>query len=158
MTINELKKYIELGNLPVLVDCKKEYAGICRMIKLTKNNIVFLDYGDSAIDSRSEGGFRVRFKYDTFENMVHSIEDFTGKMIDKWEPNKYDENDFECEYPDFEALKSDVYNNKISFLKNYIEFSIGDIYWNGLYLREISPQSTMSEIELWVSKISEYNL
>lgn len=37
-------------------------------------------------------------------------------------------------------------------LKNYEMYSIGDLYWNGLFSKEITPWSDMDEIRKWVEE------
>jgi len=43
-----------------------------------------------------------------------------------------------------------MYDNNIKMLKDYESFSIGDIYWRGLFYKEITPYSTIEDIKRWL--------
>ena len=50
------------------------------MLQLTKNNKIFLDFTDN-INSNSEGDFRTTFVYDSFEELLKAVENFTGRKV-----------------------------------------------------------------------------
>lgn len=146
MTEEELITYIEIGRCPILVYCEKMYEGICRMIRITKNHTVFLDYSNMADDAASEGEFRVTFQYDAFPEMVHAIEQFIGSPLSDWQANCWNPEDFACEEPEYLQLQWDVYHHKIPFLLGTKERYIGDLFWYGLYTQEIMPDCSIEEL------------
>lgn len=152
MTKEELIRYIELGNYPPVVYCEKKYEGICCLLRVTKNNTVFLDYDQTYDDRDSEGGFRATFKFDSFENMLSSIEIFTHKSIAELTINPYCYELFESPEPQFTDLRLDVYNGKIDMMEDYADFIIGDLYWSGLYQKQIKPDASTEEILEWIKK------
>lgn len=79
MKIEELRRYVQLGKMPVPVFIKNAYSGIHVVIRISKNNVVFLDYEDNV---STEGNLRITFKFKTFEDMVYSIEEYTGVNIE----------------------------------------------------------------------------
>lgn len=137
MDISELNKYIQVGSLPVGIYCKKEYRGICCVLRITKENTLFLDYDDANTDAV----FRATFEYDTFEKMLTSIEQYTGLKLENLKI-EFDVTNYlvKNENPDWRSLQWDLYNGKIRFLEDYKSFSIGDLFYKGLYLRRYNPE------------------
>lgn len=155
MTIDELKTHIQIGKLPVVIYCEKKYNGICCMIKLIKDNIVFLDYDDTYEDADSEGGFRATFSFNSFEKMIESIERFTNMKLQELTINPYCYEKFENDEPDWLTFQWDLYNNNIPFLSGFNEFFIGSIWWNGLYKKQIKPNCSDEELMDYIEKISQ---
>lgn len=146
MKKDELNRYIQLGKTPITVFQNEIYSGIAVLIKVKKNNIAFLDFEDGF---SSEGNLRISFKFKSFDDMICSIEEYSGFSINDLEIIKeyipYTGN----LYADWQQLKIDLYNNNIKMLKKYESFSIGDIYWRGLFYKEITPYSNAEEIKRW---------
>lgn len=147
MTSQDLISYIELGRLPVIVYCEKKYEGICCMLKVSRNNTIFLDYDDTYIDAESKGTFRATFKYDSFDKMLQAIEKFTKNDLNELVINPYCYDKFSGEEPKWLEFQWDLYNGKIKLLDNYNEFFIGDFWWNGLFQKKIRPDSTKEELD-----------
>lgn len=58
---------------------------------------------------------------------------------------------------EWQKLQEDVYSHRIVFPENYSSFFIGSLYWNGLYLNEISPESSDEEFNEWIIRsMSKY--
>ena len=144
--MQDLIKHIEIGKLPVVVYCEKKYDGICCMLKLTKNNTVFLDYDDTYDDSDSEGSFRAIFKYDSFDEMINAIERYTNRKLSELvlEPCCYEL--FECVKPQWQEFKWELYNGNIQMLDGYESFRIGSFYWNAIYQKVIRPDISTEEL------------
>lgn len=125
------------------------------MLKATKNNIIFLDYDDA---DDSEGAFRATFQFDTFDQMLQSIEAFTETELTELviNPNCYDK--FECSKPEWIKFQWDLYNGKIKLLNNYSKFSIGDFWWKGLYQKKIRPDCSQNELTAWIEQDSNSDL
>ncbi len=151
LTVEELVRYIELGKYPPVIYCEKKYEGICCMLKLVKNNTVFLDYDDTYDDSESEGAFRATFKFDSFDKMIAAIEKFTHKSICELTINPYCYDLFDCIEPKWDDFKLDLYNGKIGMMDNYDDFFIGDFYWDGLFQKKIKPDASTDEILEWIN-------
>lgn len=151
MDINELVKQVNIGNVPITIYKCDVYDGIYCFIRITKNNKVFLDYNTESYDNSAEGGFRATFIYETFEKMIYSLEKYTKLGIDSWTPVYID---FESinRNCDWISFKKDLYYHKVPFLTGYDKMIIGDIYWRGLYNKEISPDATIKEIMEWFEK------
>ena len=141
----ELQNKIHLGKHPATIYYDIVYNGIYRFIRIIEGNKVFLDF-DSGFDT--EGGLRIRFIFDSFDEMVCSIEKFVGKKLSKWKPI-FDEGFVLNKDCNWDELKKDLYNKKIPLLTGYQEMSIGDMYWRGIYSHSISPDSSMDEINKW---------
>lgn len=156
LTENELITSINIGKLPVVIYCEKQYEGICCMLKVTKNNTLFLDYTDTYDDADSDGDFRAQFVYDSLEKLIRSVEVFTGQALSQLdiEPRCYDK--FKCDKPEWQKLQWDIYNGKIRFPDNFSKFSIGDMWWRGLYLQEIRPDCSRDELTAWIKNASNY--
>ena len=146
MKTEDLVRYIELGSLPVVVYCEKKYEGICLMLKVIKNNTVFLDYDTVYDDAESEGAFRASFQYDSFESMIAAIERFTGKALDELVLNPYCYELFACTKPAIKDFQWDLYNGNIRLLDGYSKFQIGSFWWRGLYEKKIRPDASAEEI------------
>ena len=157
LTTEELVRYIELGNCPPVVYCEKKYEGICCLLRVTKNNTVFLDY-DHTYENDSEGGFRATFIFDSFEKMISSIEKFTHKSIAELTINPYCYELFESPEPQYTDFHWDVYNGKIDMMEDYADFFIGDFYWNGLYHKKFKPDASTEEIIEWIKKYQDERL
>lgn len=155
MTEQELRGALAVGRTPVLIFCEKQYEGICRMLKIKDEHTVFLDYDDTADDAASEGAFRVTIRYADFACMVQAVEQFTGKPLEALELNPRCEALFACDKPQWEQVRRDVYSGSIPMLTGYEACSIGSIYWNGLYQRQIRPDSSNEELTAWLKKLAE---
>ena len=149
MTEEALRIHIELGRDPVTVHCEKMYDGICRMIRIAKDNLVFLDYDDTD-DAGSEGAFRVTFQFDSLVSIIRSIANFTGKPLEAWQANAYNPEDFACDSPAWRTLQWDVYHGKIPLLSGSKTYWIGSLFWRGLAEREITPESSPAELTAWL--------
>lgn len=152
MTAEELKRYIEVGRLPAVVYCEKKYEGVCLMLKVTRNNTLFLDYDTAYDDAESEGGFRAQFRYDSFESMIRSIERFTGKSLDELVLNPYCYELFDCETPQITDFQWDLYNGNIKLPDGYTELHIGSFWWRGLMRQEIRPDSSQEALDAWMKQ------
>lgn len=128
MTSQDLIRYVELGNRPCVVYCEKKYEGICCMLKVIRNNTIFLDYDDTYDDADSEGAFRATFNFDSFDKMLQAIESFVEKPLAELLINPYCYDKFECSEPQWLDFQWDLYNGKIKLLNNYSNFFIGD-FW-----------------------------
>ncbi len=144
----ELKKYIDIGKVPVSVFSRKTYENINTTVRITKGNKVFLDFDDNYGE---EGGMRITFLYNNFDEMLKSIEKYIGTDISSCKVI-YDKFEEVCQTQtaDWQKLKEAVYNHKILLLENYKSFFIGDLYRKGLFYNEISPISSAEEILDWV--------
>ncbi|MDE7294498.1 MAG: hypothetical protein K2N72_08750 [Oscillospiraceae bacterium] len=154
MDRSELKKYINLGKLPITVFRKQFRGSIDAIIRVTKGYCVFLDYDDDCDD---EGGLRVTFHYDSFDEMVDSIEKYVNGDIELYkiyldEPEEKSFND-----NDWKMFQDDVYNHRLVLLENSSSFFIGDLYWRGLYLNEITPFCSDDEFKKWIKKANDYD-
>ena len=158
LTIEDMVRYIELGKYPTVIYCEKKYEGICCMLKLVKNNTVFLDYDDTYDDSRSEGAFRATFKFDSFDRMIAAIEKFTHKSICELTVNPYCYELFDCITPQWNDFKWDLYNGKIEMMDNYNDFHIGSFYWDGLYQKKFNPDASSDEISEWIKQRQDSDL
>ena len=147
MNIEELKGLISVGNIPITVHSQIVYTGIYRFVRIANEKKLFLDFED---DYYSSGGLRVRFLYDSLESMVLAIEKYIDQKIDKWEYIK--EMNCKSVHADWYSLRKDLYNGTIVLLDGYEKMNVGDMYWNGLLLHEISPDSSMDEIKDWMKK------
>lgn len=155
MESRELIKYVETGRLPVVIYCEKRYDGICCMLKVTRNNKVFLDYDDTYDDAESEGGFRASFRYASFDEMTEAVERFTNKSLGELtiEPKCYEL--FDCEKPQWKEFQWDLYNGSIKMLDGYSNLNIGSLWWRELFLKKIRPDSSMEELDAWIKQASE---
>lgn len=150
MEINELKRRINIGNVPVKVFTYKYNELIDINIKITKNNTVFYDYDNIEEYDTEEGGVRITFVFESFNKMIESINDFINSM-DKL--NKIPQNDISITNEEaWMQVKNDFFYHKIKLLKNSKEWYIGEAYWRGLYLNEISPLSSIDDIMCWFEK------
>lgn len=147
MKKEELNKYIRLGKNPITVFKNEIYSGITTLIRVKKNNVVFLDFEDGL---STEGNLRISFNFKSFDDMISSIEEYSGFNISDLEIiNEYTSNNSNLS-ANWQQLKIDVYDNNIKMLKGYESFSIGDIYWRGLFYKEITPYSTIEDIKKWL--------
>lgn len=150
MEISELIKRINIGNVPITVYVNEIYEGIYCFVSITKKNTVFLDYDDESIVN-SEGGFRATFIYETLEKMICSLVKYTKLDIENWTPIYIDSENINRN-GDWISFKRDLYYHKVPFLTGYDKMIIGDIYWRGLYNKEISPNATIKELMEWFEK------
>ena len=136
MEIQELHKHIEIGNLPVLIYCEEKYNGIWRMLKLTKNNKIFLDFTDNN-NPDSESNFRATFIFYSFEKLLKEVEYFTGRKLNELSiyPDVSHISKSNLAWLDFQW---DLYNGKAKMLENYKNFFIGDLWWRFLYQKKTS--------------------
>ena len=128
MGSQELIKNIETGRLPVVIYCEKRYEGICCMLKVTRNNKVFLGYDDTYDDAESEGGFRAvsgmnhLIKWQRLSNAL-PIKSLAELTI---EPKCYEL--FDCEKPQWKEFQWDLYNGSIKMLDGYSDLNIGSLW------------------------------
>lgn len=151
MDISELIRQISIGNVPITIYKNKVYEGIYCFVRITKNNKVFLDYDTESDVNLAEGGFRATFVYENFEKMIYSIERYTGLKVKNLSPVYVDVKNIKCN-GDWTSFKNDLYYHKIPLLTGYKKMIIGDVYWEGLYNQEISPEATAEEIVKWFEK------
>lgn len=152
MTVEELNRYVEIGKLPVVIYCEKRYEGICCMLKLIKDNKVFLDFDDTYDDGASEGAFRATFKFDSFDRLIQAVEQYTDTKLSELTINPYCYEKFECTEPQWSAFQWDLYHGKIAMLQDYSDFYIGDFWWKGLFLRKIRPDCSREELSSWIKQ------
>ena len=152
MTREELIRCIEVGSLPAVVWCEKKYEGICCILKITKDNTVFLDYDDTYDDCDAEGGFRATFQYASFERMIAAIEQFTGKDLRELMLNPYAYDLFACAAPEWEAFQWDLYHGRIPMLQDYASFMIGSFFWDGLYRQKFAPGVSTEQLLEWMNE------
>ena len=153
VTENDLIRHINIGKLPVIIYRRKQYEGIYCMLKVTKCNKLFLDYSDADDD----GGFRASFVYDSLEALISSVEKYTGLSLSQLEIESQYSDDFICDTPEWTKFQWDVYNGRIKFPENYSTFSIGDLWWRGLYKQAIKPGCSSEELDEWIKKESNYD-
>lgn len=147
MTIEEINRIIHVGSLPITISVRIEYGGIYRFIRITSENMAFLDYDD---EFDGFGGLRIMFRFDSMEQMIKSIEEYLGYNIEKC--SRIFENDLPeiTSSADWYSLKTDLYNGNILTLKRYTEIDIGSMYWRGLYTRNLTPDSSSDELDEWI--------
>lgn len=150
MDIAELKRYIHLGKYAVTVFRKPFLGNIDIVIRVPNDNTVFLDY-----ENHEDGEMRITLKYDSFETMIEAIEKYVGDDTELYKIY-HEPDDKECNAEDWEKLKDYVYNHKIDLLKNYQSLMIGNLYWEGLYLNEITPSCSDEEFMAWVKRSGSY--
>lgn len=150
----QLRNYINLGKAPISIFAGRAYENIDRILRFTKGNTVFLDFEDEWDD---EGGLRVTFTYDSFEDMVSAAEKYIGSDISDWKIVWENPSKKAAQISEWQKLQEDVYSHRIAFPENYSSFFIGSLYWNGLYLNEISPESSDEELkELIIRSMKKY--
>ncbi len=147
MTIDEVNRILHVGTLPITISAQIEYGGIYRFVRITTDNRVFLDYDEEFDDF---DGLRITFCFDSIEKMIRSIEEYLGHGIEKC--LRVFENDLPeiNSSADWYSLKTDLYNGDILMLKGYTEMYIGSMYWKGLYSRNITPDSSIDELDEWI--------
>lgn len=155
MTIQELKRYLEIGKLPVVIFCEKRYEGICCMLKITRNNKLFLDYDDTYNDADS-GAFRATFIFDSFDKLIRSVENFTNRALNELIINPYCYDKFECSEPQWLDFQWDLYNGKVQMLQDYCDFFIGDFWWKGLFYKKIKPDCSREELSEWLKQADKF--
>lgn len=151
MDISELIRQISIGNVPITIYKNKVYEGIYCFVRITKNNKVFLDYDTESDVNSAEGGFRATFMYENFEQMIYSIERYTKLKVNDLSSVYIGDKNIKCN-GDWISFKNDLYHHKVPLLTGYTKMIIGDIYWDGLYNQEISPEATDREIIKWFEK------
>lgn len=144
MEIQELHKYLEIGKLPVLIYCEEKYNGIWCMLQLTKNNKIFLDFTDN-INSNSEGDFRTTFVYDSFEELLKAVENFTGRKVSELSINP-DVTHISGSNPAWLDFQWDLYNGKVKMLENYKKIFIGDLWWRFLFQKKVKPDCSTEKL------------
>lgn len=114
------------------------------MLKLTRNNKIFLDFADN-INSDSEGDFRATFVYDSFEELLKAVENFTGRKLSELSINP-DVSHISCSNPAWLDFQWDLYNGKVKMLENYKNFFIGDLWWRFLFQKKVKPDCSTEEL------------
>lgn len=147
MNSSEIQNRLNIGKLPITLFRRKFCGNIDIIISVTKGNRAFLDIDDECTD---EGGLRVTFLYETFDEMISSIEKYTAGYTDLYELDT--EKETVSAEEGWKRVKENIYEHKIPFPENYRSFFIGDLYWNGLYLNEISPAASNADLESWVRR------
>lgn len=151
MEIDELKRQINIGNVPVTVFTRRYNQIININIKLTKDYTVFYDYDNIEEYDTEEGGVRITFVFDSFDKMIESVNDYINSN-DRSE-NDFADNDIPITMEEaWLQVKNDFFSHKIKLLKDSREWYIGEVYWRGLYLNEISPLSSIDDIVCWFEK------
>lgn len=151
MDMAELKRFINLGSLPITVFRKPFLGNIDIVIRLTKGNCVFLDY-----ENRENGEMRITLEYDSFDKMIEAIEKYVGGDTDLYKIYLDRPEDKETNLEDWSKLQEYVYEHKIDLLDNYKTLIIGSAYWEGLYLNEISPSCSDDEYMAWIKRSGRY--
>ncbi|MBR5514340.1 MAG: hypothetical protein IKV85_10225 [Ruminococcus sp.] len=106
------------------------------MLKLTKNNKIFLDFTDNN-NPDSDGDFRATFIFDSFEKLIKEVEYFTDRKLNELSIHP-DVPYISSSSPAWLDFQWDLYNGKVKMLENYKNFFIGDLWWRFLYQKKSS--------------------
>ena len=159
MDKKEIYKYIKLGNKRAIeVDRRilEKYNGIYRRIIIMMNNRIKIEFADEDCVNNDEGEMTIYFDYSDYDELFAALEEYIGIKMSKWHNYNNDEFDFIKNTCDLEKswndLKYDFVNRKLDFPKHYEKMTIADIYWKGLYDKEINLSDGIEEIKKMASK------
>ncbi len=162
MTLFEIKQSLILNSIyPIDRLHLEKYGGIFREVTIMHDNECRIDFLCKENKINNEGEISFYFKFGSFDEMLESIENYTGKKISEWKRYFADVGIYYGEIPEWEIIpdwdlfKKDFCGGKIEFPKNYSEFIIRDFYWQALYSGELSYDSSESDIEAYFRKIRE---
>lgn len=159
MNKSEIYRYIKLGSKrSIEIDRRilNKYSGIYRRIIIMMNNRVKVEFADEDCVNNDEGEMTIYFDYDDDETLFIALEEYIGIGMSKW--HNYNNDNFEFikeEYnleKSWNDLKYDFVNRKLDFPQKYKKMTIADIYWKGLYNKEIDINDGVKEIQEWIQR------
>lgn len=142
MQLTNLIQYMKLSKSKmVVVDCElcKDYLGYVRTITIMEETLVKIEFD---VYNYDEAGLTYFIKYENFELLIKSLEEYLEKKLDEWEiinvtgyyPERplinYDIN------KTHKIIKHDLIYNKIK-LPNYGHIQIKEGYWKDIYDKKI---------------------
>lgn len=162
MTLFEINQSLILKSIyPIDILHLEKYGGVFREVTIMKNNECRVDFVCKEDKISNEGELSFYFKFNSFDEMLENLQNYTGKNISEWKRCFVDVGIYYGDIPewelapDWDLFKKDFCEGKIEFPKNYSEFIIHDFYWQGLYSGELKYNSNDKEIEKYFRKIRE---
>lgn len=128
MTKLELCGFLKLSRVSLTIDRLhlEKYGGIFREINIINNVRIRIDFVDKDCKLMNEGEFSIYFDFDSFDNMILEIENYTEKKIEYWkryftDPEIFnnESNDWN-EKPNWELFFCDLNNNQVSLPHGFI--------------------------------------
>ena len=160
MTLFEINQSIILNSIyPIDRVHLPKYGGVFREVSILKDNICRIDFVCKWNKINNEGEISFYFKFGSFDELLSSLENYTGKKISEWKRYYVDVGIYYGELPewehspDWDLFKRDFCLGEIEFPKNYSEFVIKDWYWQAIYSGELSYNSSESDIDKYFRKI-----
>jgi len=137
MDKQEILRYLETSRAKsICVDRQllKQYSGYVRDITIMKETVLRIEFNEYDYD---EGGLGIKVYYNTFDELLYALEEYTGKCITDmdnisksgWYPELEQEVNFDESGLRF---KQDLIDKKIELPKGGIKYEIPIGYWKDL--------------------------
>ena len=161
MTLFEINQSLILNSIyPIDRVHLEKYGGIFREVTIMKDNECRVDFVCKENKISAEGEVSFYFKFRSFDEMLESIENYTGKKISEWKRYFVDVGIYYGELLEWEIMhdwdlfKCDFCRKEIEFPKGFDEFYCNS-YWQALCDGELSYDSSESEINNYFRRIRE---
>ena len=162
MDFEEILKYIQLSkkkSVSIEKQLLSQYPGIVREVAIFVNNRVCVSFFDKNIISNDEAEVVFYLYFASNKELIHSLEDFCGCQIRDWHKDNYEEIIFpnSCSKDllsnSWLAFKRDFADRKIQFPSGWTKLVIPNPYWQAIWDRQLKPDASFEEINLWAQHI-----